>query len=220
MTTGLQALSVLVVALLPGALFVWGFERNAGRYGIGLKDRVLRLVGSSAVFLALSASGLYWLYASYWDQFSTREPLPVWLVAMPITYVAVPGIVGWILGVHVRRGTGWIRALAGPDRAPRAWDHLFQDRPAGLVRCKMKSGTWVGGEYAEAEGMRPYASGYPENQELYLARSLEISPDDGRFILDENSQMIRGEGGLLMRWEEIEMMEFIHVREEEGSGEQ
>ena len=84
----------------------------------------------------------------------------------------------------------------------------------------MKSGSWIGGFYAEVEGIRPYASGYPEIQELYLARSLQIDPEDGSFVLDENDQLIRGSGSLLMRWEEIEMMEFIHIREEEEVNEQ
>lgn len=220
MASSLQALTVLVVALLPGALFVWGFERNAGRYGIGLKDRALRLVGTSAAFLALFASALYWLYARYWGSLVSGEALPAWLSLVPIVYVAVPGILGWIVGVHVRRGTSWARALIGPDRAPRSWDHLFQDRAPGLIRCRMKSGSWVGGIYAEVEGVRPYASGYPEIQELYLTRSLQIDPEDGRFVLDEDNQLIRGSGGLLMRWEEIELMEFIHIRDEEETSEQ
>jgi len=217
--SGLQALTVLVVALLPGAFFVWGLERNAGRYGIGLRDRALRLVGTSAVFLALFASVLYWLYAKYWHSFASGDPLSPWLVVAPISYVAIPGTLGWAFGRQVRNGTHWARALAGPDRAPRAWDHLFQDRESGLVRCKMKSGSWVGGAYAEIDNQRPYASGYPEVQELYLTRSLEVDPEDGRFKYDANEQPIQGVGSLLMRWEEIELMEFIHSPKEDDSSE-
>lgn len=220
MASSLQALTVLVVALLPGAFFVWGFERNAGRYGIGLRDRALRLVGTSAVFLALFASALYWLYARFWDSFVMGESLPVWLVVVPISYVAIPGSLGWMFGWQVRHGTNWARIVAGFDRAPRAWDHLFQDRGPSLVRCRMKSGSWIGGFYAEVEGIRPYASGYPEIQELYLARSLQIDPEDGSFVSDENDELISGSGSLLMRWEEIEIMEFIHIREEEEINEQ
>ena len=120
MASGLQALTIIVVALLPGAFFVWGFERNAGRYGIGLRDRALRLVGTSAVFLALFASALYWLYARYWDSFVSGESLPIWFLVVPIAYVAIPGTLGWAFGSQVRRGTNWARVLAGPDRAPRA----------------------------------------------------------------------------------------------------
>jgi len=53
-----------------------------------------------------------------------------------------------------------------------------------------------------------------------LTRSLQIDPEDGRFVLDEDNQLIRGSGGLLMRWEEIELMEFIHIRDEEETSEQ
>ena len=219
MASSLQALTFLVVALLPGAFFVWGFERNAGRYGIGLRDRALRLVGSSSVFLALFASVLYWLYARYWHSFVSGEPLPVWLMIAPIVYIAIPGTLGWIFGSQVRSGTRWARILAGSDRAPRAWDHLFQDREPGLVRCKMKSGSWVGGMYAEVENKRLYASGYPEIQEIYLTRSLQINPEDGSFN-ELADQLILGAGGLLMRWEEIEMMEFIDIPKEEETSEQ
>jgi hypothetical protein len=38
----LQALGVFLLALLPGAIYIWSFERVVGRWGIGLSDRVLR----------------------------------------------------------------------------------------------------------------------------------------------------------------------------------
>ena len=44
-----QALGVLVLALLPGALYVWSFEQLAGAWGIKLADRLLRFIGVSAV---------------------------------------------------------------------------------------------------------------------------------------------------------------------------
>lgn len=84
----------------------------------------------------------------------------------------------------------------------------------------MKSGRWIGGVYAEVDANRPYASGYPEIQELFLARTLLVDPEDGSFIFDENDQLVHGAGGLLMRWEEIEVMEFIHVPKEDESSEQ
>lgn len=73
--TGLGAATLVLLALLPGALFVWSFERWAGRYGIGLPDRALRFAGGSAVFLSISAGPLYWLHANYWDDFAGRQVL-------------------------------------------------------------------------------------------------------------------------------------------------
>lgn len=43
-----QALAIPLVALLPRALSVWSFEGQAGRWGNGLSDRVLRFVDEVA----------------------------------------------------------------------------------------------------------------------------------------------------------------------------
>lgn len=156
-----------MVAMLPGALYVWAFERQAGRYGIGLSDRVLRFVGGSAVFLAVFAGPLYALHVRFTADLLAAEPLPSWLVAFPLAYV-----------------DGWIR-------------------------CRLRSGTWLGGAYADANGRRSYAAGYPEPQDLYLAASVEVDPTTGEFVLDEAGQPRLGAGGLLIRWEEVEYLEFI-----------
>ena len=220
MASGLQAVTLLVVALLPGAFFVWGFERNAGRYGIGLRDRALRLVGVSSVFIAVFASVLYWLYANYWQAFKSGAPLPAGLVIVPIAYLSIPGALGWFAGSRLRGGSKWARALAGSSRAPRAWDHLFQDHRGGWIRCRMKSRAWIAGVYAKIDDIEPYASGYPEPQEIFLARSIEIDQDDGGFVYGEDGRPHLGAGGLLLRWDEIEFLEFIHSREENANGEE
>lgn len=83
---------------------------------------------------------------------------------MPLAYVAVPAPAGTLVGVAVRRRRRWVWALVGRDPAPRAWDHLFADRPVGWVRLKLKSGTWLAGAFAaDGDGRRrSYAAGYPE----------------------------------------------------------
>jgi hypothetical protein len=75
----LQSIAVLVLALLPGALYVWAFERQAGRWGIGLSDRLLRFVGGSAVFHALGAPLTYWLWAEQRQLVRDGDPLSWWL---------------------------------------------------------------------------------------------------------------------------------------------
>jgi hypothetical protein len=204
-----QAAVVVVIALLPGALYVWSFERQAGRYGIGLSDRVLRFVGGSAVFLAIFAIPLYWVFATYGSAFARGEPLPTWLGLVPIAYVAVPTGIGTLIGLGRRRGWRLVDGLTGPDPAPRAWDYLFQYNVDGWIRCKLKSGTWLGGAYADANGRRSYAAGYPEPQDLYLAASVAVDSETGEFELDEQGYPKLGTGGLLVRWEEVEYLEFI-----------
>ena len=60
-----QALVVLIVALLPGALYTWSFERLVGAWGVGFADRVLRFVGVSAVFQAAIAPFTVWGWRTY-----------------------------------------------------------------------------------------------------------------------------------------------------------
>ena len=199
--TGLGAATLVLIALLPGALFVWSFERWAGRFGIGLQDRALRFVGGSAVLLSITAGPLYWLYANYWDSVANRQALPPWFWTVPILYTIVPLVAGGVLGFGWKANWSWARLVSGRDRTPRAWDHLFQDRPAGGIRCKLKSGTWIGGVFGEVDKRRPYAAGYPEPQDLYLAATLRLDPHTGEILTDDDSDPEIQNSGLLLRWE-------------------
>ena len=213
--TGLGVATLVLVALLPGALFTWSFERWAGRFGIGLQDRALRFVGGSAVLLSIAAWPLYWLYAGYWDRLVDRQALPWWIWFAPILYTVLPVVGGGLLGLGWKKKWSWARYISGRDRTPQAWDHLFQDRPAGWVRCKLKSGTWVGGAFAEVDGRRPYASGYPESQDLYLPAILPLDHDSGEVLINGDGTPELQGSGILIRWDEIEYLDFTEATEEE-----
>lgn len=53
-------LIILLVAVLPGAAYTWGFERQAGSFRVSLADRTLRFVGASVLF-HLALAPLNWL---------------------------------------------------------------------------------------------------------------------------------------------------------------
>lgn len=99
--TGLGTATLVLIALLPGALFVWSFERWAGRFGIGLQDRALRFVGGSAVVLSIAAWPLYWLYANYWDSLATRQPLAAMVQGCPNRLHDLSSGRGWRAAVRV-----------------------------------------------------------------------------------------------------------------------
>lgn len=204
-----QAVAVLVVALLPGALYVWAFERQAGRWGVGLSDRLLRFVGGSALFHAAAAPLTYWLWADRWDHIRTGEPVSWWMWPLVVAYVAIPAIGGTVVGRGVRGEKSWTTIFTGPDPAPRAWDHLFGQKADGWVRLRLKSGVWIGGAYADANGRRSYAADYPEPQDLFLAAAVEVDPENGEFVVDEDGDVALLAGGILVRWEEVEHLEFI-----------
>lgn len=116
---------------------------------------------------------------------------------------------GTLAGVGLRRGWKWSDVLTGPDPAPGAWDYLFQYQIDGWVRCRMKSSTWLAGAFANANGRKSYAAGYPEPQDLYLAASVAVDSETGEFQLDEAGRPRLGSGGLLFRGDEVEYLEFI-----------
>jgi Family of unknown function (DUF6338) len=104
-----------------------------------------------------------------------------------------------------RRISRWRTRLA-ESRPPRAWDAFFARRPDGWLRLRLKSGTWIGGAYTGGS----YAAGYPHApQDLYLAAVAEVDPESGQFEFDETGRVLLRESGVLIRWEEIEYLEFV-----------
>ena len=205
-----EALAVVAVALLPGALYTWAFERLVGAWGVGFSDRLLRFVGVSAIFHALVLPGTYFV----WTNFLRGElgAVPdvgiLWIFAL--LYVGIPIGAGSLVGWATRSGHSWAKFFTGPEPAPRAWDHLFGSRPDGWVRLRLKSGTWIGGAFAQSEdGIRPYAAGYPDPQDLYLAPAVLVNPDSGEFLTEGDEEVVTLESGILIRWEEVEYLEFI-----------
>lgn len=211
MPSTFEALAVLVIALLPGALYIWSFERLAGRWGATLSDRVFRFVGSSAVLHALGAPATYWFWSTQRKALTARGDPSWWLWLLVVGYVAVPFVIGSLVGYGTRHEWAWTRVVTGPDPAPRAWDYLFQGERDGWVRLKLKSGPWIGGGYAtgaEAD-LKSYTAGYPEPQDIYLAAAVVLDADTGEFTFGPDGKPLRTGSGLLVRWEEVEYLEFI-----------
>ena len=183
------ALLLLTVAVLPGAMFTFGFERQAGAFRVTLADRVLRFVAASALFDLAYAWPAYGLYR--WVLSSTRFDLGQFAVAWcgAVSGVGLPLLLGSVLGgLYVTRGkrTGWsgvrrwlpperesrvLRAALGRDRAPRAWDQYFAQRPTTYLRVRRQDGGWLGGLFAASS----YAGVFPHDRDLLLE---EVWPVD------------------------------------------
>jgi hypothetical protein len=73
------------------------------------------------------------------------------------------------------------------------------------MRLKLKSGSWIGGAFAQGS----YAAVYPEPPDLYLAWAAEVDPSSGAFLFDEHDRVVLRDSGILIRWEEVEYLEFI-----------
>jgi hypothetical protein len=181
-----QALAVLVLALLPGALYVWAFERQAGAWGARLIDRVLRFIEVSAILHALFAPLTYWLWITFIrsGRLSTGD-LPLWLWVVPVLYVGIPILGGSLVGVGTRRRALWTTLFTRPAPAPRAWDYLFGARPDGWVLLRMRAGC---GWEVPTRGSTPTGSPtYPEDQDLYLVESAEVD-SSGEFVYGDDGR--------------------------------
>lgn len=57
---------------------------------------------------------------------------------------------------------------------------------------------------------RSYAAGHPEEQDLYLVETVEVDPDTGEWVYEDDRPVSRG-SGIPIRWGEVEYLEFIEA---------
>lgn len=219
MTTTLLSLIIIWLAVLPGALFIWAFEMLAGRWTTGIRGGLLRSVGYSAVFHILFLPLTYHLRVSYWDRIweGMYVSLLVWLYIS--LYVVVPITLGLLAGWVISSATSatskkyrWAGLFVGRSPAPRAWDYLFgRQGLIGWVRLRTKTGLYMGGYYGEGSYV-----GYPDTQDIYLTRAIEIDPYSGEIREGTEGRPLSLRSGLLIRWDEVEYLEFTPDEREDG----
>ena len=208
-----QAALVAAFAVLPGALYTWAVEQQAGRWGATAADRLQRFVGVSAFFFVCELPALYQFYRSYVANGHIAEgrPLPAWTWLGAAMLVALPVGAGRLVGRAVYDGKPWVRHLTGPSPAPRAWDSLFAAKNrTGWLILRLKDERWVGGLWGESEStqLTSYAAGYPEAQDLLIAYLAEMSAD-GQLLVDADQRPVLTGVALLVRWDEVAYAQFV-----------
>jgi hypothetical protein len=53
-----------------------------------------------------------------------------------------------------------------------------------------------------------YAAGYPDVQDIYLARVAEVDPESGAFQFDDDGLVRMKGSGILIQWDNVEYLEF------------
>jgi Family of unknown function (DUF6338) len=205
-----EALAVTIVGILPGAVSVWAYERNAGTWGLSSPDRLYRFVGASAAFGLLFAPLTYWIWSTYihsGDIAQARQlPLYLWLVLA--LYGLVPALVGWIFGILIGQQGKVGNFLRSPGAPPRAWDSLFHDEHEGIVRLKLKSGSWIAGVLGRYGEGASYASAYPTPQDLRLAATVQVDAETGEYAMTGAGKPIFQATQILVDWSEVDYMLF------------
>ncbi|GAA3803516.1 hypothetical protein GCM10022403_041910 [Streptomyces coacervatus] len=214
MPSTFEAFWVIIFALLPGALYTWVFEREAGAWGLNLSDRLLRFVGMSAIFHAVAAPLTYEIYSRYIQKKTLAQGQPVswWLWVVVLLYAAIPVGAGWLVGAATHKHRRWTRMVVGPAPAPSAWEHFFATPElSGWMRLRLKSGEWICGSYTKSpsSGIQSYAAGHPNSPDVYLAETAVCDPQTGQFIPDANGKLQPRQAGVLIRWDELSYIEYI-----------
>ncbi len=208
------ALIIVLAFIVPGALYEWAYERVVGAWNITTGDRVLRFIGSAAILHVLALPWSWAIWNDYFSdgQFSGTSEFPWEFWAYAAAFVIVPSVLGHLVGQGALRGWRVVRPLVGSDPAPRAWDHLFMKGTPGWVRAKLRTGTWVAGQYVRDPNHpldRGYAGGYPGPGDLLLLHRAEVDEQTGEWVTDDDGEVCVLEPSLLLRWADLELLEFF-----------
>lgn len=211
-----EALLVAVVLVLPGLVYEAGIERSVGYWRTSFTDRLWRFFLHSAVlqlgFIAPSGY-LIWreiLGGASLSTASLGQLSAAWAITLATLLTVF--VAGVVVGEAVSRRESWTKWLVGTDPAPQAWDYLFSTQKlTGYVRVLTTSGRWLAGFYGRSphSGLDSFASNWPDPRELYLSVQVQIDPDSGELLLNEDGAPELGDTGLLVRGEDISHVEFI-----------
>jgi Family of unknown function (DUF6338) len=213
-----QALLVAILAILPGASLTFAYERQVERFGAAKSpDRLVRLLAASAMFQALYSGPELLLYQKFvvTNRIQQGQLNPILFEFVVLAYLLLPYGFGSLLGYGREKGWRWAVVIMGEGIKPRAWDRLWRRDTTAIVRLKLKSDVWVAGLWGEwasstVTNRRSYAAGYPEDGDLYLSVGFEIDAQTGEVVRnsDEQPMPVLGERGLLVRWAEVEYLDF------------
>ena len=187
------------------------------RYGRRRKDWVLRLLLFSGLWLAAGFWVWHWLAMNHWAEFVALQPVPWYVNFIPTGFVVVPYALGWGMGWFTARSPRRLRWLLGENRTPTAWDHLFEQRSIGLLRCRLRSGRWVGGLYIEHEPVTSYAATDEDDRDLYLAWAILFDQETAAPVLRDGVP-VETRGGILLQRHDVESLEFIPLGEQASTG--
>lgn len=211
LTFGLSIGDSQQISLPPGLQFELGIERQVGYWRTRLSDRMLRFFIWSVVLQTVAAPLTVWVWETYASTSvdDVNVDLRLWIILL--LYVFVPLALGLVVGRAMRRGRRWPRWIVGIDPAPTAWDWLWSGEVYGeaYVRVKLKAGGWAAGFWgAQAQG---FAASYPAPQDIFLPMQLQTDQRTGEIIVDEDGRPKRQQWGLLIRWDEVDLLEFQEI---------
>jgi hypothetical protein len=192
-------LIAIVFFLIPGLLFLWTFERLAGRTRLRGTERLLRAVAWSTAIYALCSP---WVVHVIRRASAGRSLTAAELVGGASVLVFVlPVVTGFVMAQFrwSEPRNALLRRFTVVDPAPTSWDYAFTAGGPYFLRAKLRDGERVGGFYGDGS----FASSYPEPQDLYLEEAWRLTRD-GAFLA-----RLEGSRGLLLKRDDVEVLELF-----------
>jgi len=214
--SSLQAVGLLILAIVPGAVLMFSYERHAGPLGSDSNDRTLRFLIGTALVFPFTATLAMWTFThvisvpvgdpptDHRNRLAEPSDISLWWTFVPLAYVTVPWLLGWLGGslwVVLRRlaVAGRTSSLA-PSLA--AWDVVFLDPGPKLISVKLRTGPWIGGVFGGAS----FASAPAARQrELVLEQRVAVDTS-GQIQRDEEGVPIEHFGAIVVDYSDVELM--------------
>lgn len=211
-----QAVGLLLLAVLPGAVLVVSYERHAGPLADDINERTLRfIVGTALIFpYAAGLAGsvytriLHVPIGSSRDTYRNRllEPSDVslWWYAVPVAYVLVPWGLGRFAGlarIALRRRTVR-RRTASLVPGLEAWDIVFLESGPKLIAMKIRGGSWVAGVFA---GNSFASAPAAKERELVLEVGVEVD-ERGTIQRDDDGTPLLTAASIVVAYADVELM--------------
>lgn len=215
----LQALAVLTLAVVPGAVGTFSYERHAGPLPGDISERTVRFLIGTALLFPLSALIAWpvWTHVLhvkttggagtvFRNRLETGEGVPILWTALPVVYVVAPWLAGLLAGrirvAILKRSAKRAKAWRTPVTL-KAWDRVFLRPGPKLISVRLRDGHWVGGLFGPQSYASPLAS---SAKELLLEVSYEVDVE-GKIVRDASGVPVEaGTASVMIQAADVDLM--------------
>ena len=188
----IEVLYLIILFFIPGFISIKIYDLLIPTEKRDFSKSVLEVISYSCINFAL----LFWILILI-NQKNFYENSKFWYFGLTILVIFIFPMIWPIILKNLLTSKLLKGKIIHPT--PKAWDYLFSLGEPFWVLIHLKNGDLIGGLYGE----NSFASSFPNEQDLYL-EEVWIANENGEFI-----KKIEQTGGLLIKGQEIEFLEFF-----------
>jgi hypothetical protein len=206
MPSSTAAVLVIVAFVMPGFIA----SRVVSFTLPGTEPTQGRLLLTAITLSCLNYAVLSWLLVFAWLDKWYENPLALAVLSFFVLFGA-PVLIGLAIPqiVESKRGRKVRERFRLMHPIPKAWDYFFRLGTPCWVVATMKDGHVLAGWY----GVNSFASSFPAEEDLYLEKTCNLSPE-GRIL-----QVKEFSHGAIIRMEHVQLLEMYESSTSAPSGE-